>query len=186
MFVFQFDANLCLLCNPWRTEDTCGSLSSDQIGEYVLNDHGRVYLGSSAVPRSIPWYLGQFERAVLSAALILLDRSLSVVDNQLDPCIILRHLAASIRSDAEGNNGIFPMFFSDTSDTSSPAILDQYLQFNGKHSRTGSDGLQWQYVAVLCSLCRSLGIPCRMVTVYNPVGGTGTAELKLIRSVRLR
>ena len=176
-----------MLCNPWRTEDVFGSISSEQIGEYVLNDHGRVYLGSSAVPRSIPWYLGQFERAVLSAALALLDKSLSVVDDQLDPSAILRRLAASIRSDVDGNNSIFP----NTSDTSSPAILDQYLQFYGEHSRTGSSGMQWQYVAVLCSLCRSLGIPCRMVTVYNPVGSTdartmGVTESKLTRSVRSR
>jgi transglutaminase 1 len=180
-----------MLCNPWRTEDVFGSLPSDQIGEYVLNDHGRVYLGSSAVPRSIPWYLGQFERTVLSAALALLDKRLSIVDDQLDPCVILRRLAASIRSDVDGNNGIFPMFVPNASDTSSAAILDQYLQFNGEHSRTGSRGIQWQYAAVLCSLCRSLGIPCRMVTVYNPLGRTdtrtmGVAEPKLTRSVRSR
>ncbi|CAF4363635.1 unnamed protein product, partial [Rotaria magnacalcarata] len=59
--------------------------------------------------------------------------------------------------------------------TSSPAILKKYLLLNGQ-SVQGDSGSNWQHAAVFCSLCRSLGIPSRIVTVYNATCGAQEQE----------
>ncbi|CAF4126245.1 unnamed protein product, partial [Adineta steineri] len=69
-------------------------------------------------------------------------------------------------------DGIFPSSFDvlplcqENEYTSSPTILKLYLASNSQ-SIHGNSGSNWQHAAVFCSLCRSLGIPCRIVTVYN-------------------
>ena len=175
--VFQFDSNIYFLCNPWGKDDSCGLLSSNQIDEYVLNEHGQIFLGSSDIPRSIPWYFGQFENSVLLAALTLLNRVQLSPQQHIDSAIILRILASKICSDLGTLNGIFPpssdaqpLSCQGNGYSSSPAILKQYLLYNGQAVQ-GDAGSNWQHAAVFCSLCRSLGIPCRLVTVYNAIAG---------------
>lgn len=138
-----------------------------------MNEHGQIYLGSSDKPQAIPWYFGQFERSSLFTALNLLDKAQLPPQNRIDPSLILRILSSKICSNPGLNNGIFPSSFDTRTAssqnhgyTSSPAILKQYLLSNGRSVQGGS-GNNWQYAAVLCSLSRSLGIPCRIVTVYN-------------------
>ena len=138
-----------------------------------MNEHGQIYLGSSDKPQSIPWYYGQFERSVLLTALALLDKAQLPPQSRTDPSILLRILSSKICSNPGTNGGIFPSSFdtrltaSETNGyTSSSAILKGYLASNGRSVQGGS-GSNWVHAAVLCSLSRSLGIPCRIVTVYN-------------------
>jgi len=140
-----------------------------------MNDHGQIYLGSLKIPRSIPWYFGQFESVVLNTALTLLNRIQISAEHPIDLALILRILASKICSDPGTMNGIFPSSFDiqplpchQNGYTSSPAILRQYLLSNGQ-SVQGDSGSNWLHAAVFCSLCRSLGIPCRVVTVYNAI-----------------
>ena len=137
-----------------------------------MNEHGRVYLGSSDLPHSIPWYFGQFERPVLLAALTLLEQIPFVSGDHLDSATaILRVLASKICAGPNNRDGIFrtlvdarPFSATENGYVSSAAILNHYLQSNNQAS---SNGTIWQQAAVLCSLCRSLGIPSRLVTIYN-------------------
>ena len=162
--MFQFDVDIYFLFNPWHKDDAYGLLSSDQIAEYVMNEHGQFYLGSSNIPLSIPWYFGQFDGVVLLTALALLKQTQYPIDSSM----ILRILASKVCSEPDTNNGIFPTVFSFEKNeySSSPAILKGYLLLNNQSVR-GDRGSNWQHAAVFCSLCRSLGIPCRIVTVYN-------------------
>ena len=148
-------------------------MSKDEIAEYVMNEHGQIYLGTSDRPRPIPWYLGQFESTVLPTALALLEKTPEPEDSTLIP----RFLANKIRSDLQQQlRGIFgpvptirPLPPPPVGYVSAPAILNQYLRSNqqqGNHYDTN-----WQHAAILCSLCRALGIPCRPVTVYNANNG---------------
>lgn len=173
--IFQFESDFYLICNPWNKDDSCGSLSNDQIGEYVLNEHGEIYLGSAHIPQFIPWYFGQFESPVLPTALTLFNRVQLPTKQRIDTSTILRILVAKICSDPGTINGIFPSILNiqplscvDNAYTSSPAILKQFIASNGQ-SLTGDSGTNWQHAAVFCSLCRSLGIPCRVVTIYNAI-----------------
>jgi hypothetical protein len=140
-----------------------------------MNEHGEIYLGTSNLPQSIPWHFGQFESVVLLTALKLLNQVQISAQHHLDLSLILRILSSKICSDPGRINGIFPSSFDihplsyqKNGYTSSPAILKQYLLFNGQ-SVQGDSGSNWQHAAVFCSLCRSLGIPSRIVTVYNAV-----------------
>ncbi|CAF4417360.1 unnamed protein product, partial [Rotaria magnacalcarata] len=79
---------------PWNSTDVCGLLSSDQIAEYALSEHGQIYLGSCEVPRSIPWHFGQFERDVLLTALTLLNKTSLPTGSHIDISLILRRLSS--------------------------------------------------------------------------------------------
>ncbi|CAM4766822.1 unnamed protein product [Rotaria magnacalcarata] len=180
--IFQFDIDIYILFNPWNSTDVCGLLSSDQIAEYALSEHGQIYLGSCEVPRSIPWYFGQFERDVLLTALTLLNKTSLPTGSHIDISLILRRLSSKICSDPGENDGIFPpssdeplSLRQENGYTSSPAILKKYLLLNGQ-SVQGDSGSNWQHAAVFCSLCRSLGIPSRIVTVYNATCGAQEQE----------
>jgi hypothetical protein len=138
-----------------------------------MNEHGQIYLGSSDEPRAIPWYFGQFERPALYTALKLLDDAQLPPQNRIDPSIILRIISSKICSNPGVNNGIFPSSLDirpispqNNGYTSSTAILKQYIALNGR-SVEGGSGNNWQHAAILCTLSRSLGIPCRIATVYN-------------------
>ena len=76
-----------------------------------MNEHGQIYLGSSDIPQSIPWYFGQFERVVLLTALEFLNKVQLSAQNRMDVSLILRILALKICSEAGKNNGIFPSSF---------------------------------------------------------------------------
>lgn len=152
-------------------------MSAEQIGEYVMNEHGRIYLGTADRPRSIPWYYGQYETIVLLTALTLLDKT----PVPTDPTHIPRLLAMKIRTDSKHNlQGIFgpvptirPIPPPAAGYVSGPSILNQYFQSNIYQGN--SYDTNWQHAAILCSLCRSLGIACRPVTVYN-ANGSGTEQ----------
>ncbi|CAF1272800.1 unnamed protein product, partial [Adineta steineri] len=171
--LFLFEVDIYFLFNPWKKEDACALQSPEQIAEYVMNEHGQIFLGSSDKPRPIPWYFGQFEKSALHAALTLLDNAQLPPQNRVDPSIILRILSSKICSNPGANNGIFsssynvrPVTPEKNGLTSSTAILKHYLASNCRSVHGGS-GTNWQHAAILCTLSRALGIPCRIVTVYN-------------------
>jgi transglutaminase 1 len=184
--IFQFEIDVYLLCNPWMNDDIYALSTSEQIAEYVMNEHGRIYIGSMNMSRSIPWYFGQFEASVFHAAMTLLDRAPSSDSVHIDESFILRYLCSQIRSNSDDNASIFLSTLNERSSTStennyasSTAILKQYLQSNSQGTHYGSN---WQHAAVLCSLCRSLGIPCRVVTIYNAVCGRETNQCQRFHS----
>ncbi|CAF0789791.1 unnamed protein product [Rotaria sp. Silwood1] len=180
--LFLIEADLYFLFNPWNKDDACALSSSEQINEYVMNEHGQIYLGTSNKPQPIPWYFGQFERSTLLTALTLLDKAKLPAQNRIDPSIIIRILSSKICSNPGTNNGIFPSSY-DTKVyssenhgyTSSTGIFKQYLLSNCR-SVQGGCGNNWQHAAILCSLSRSLGIPCRIVTIYNAACQTDGTE----------
>ncbi|UJR22606.1 hypothetical protein I4U23_025649 [Adineta vaga] len=171
--MFQFEIDIYFLFDPWQKNDTCSLNSLEQIDEYVMNEHGQIYLGLSEIPRSIPWYFGQFEGVVLLTALEVLRKIQISAQYSIDTLIVLRMLASKICSERGTNNGIFPaacedrpFLCPDNEYTSSPIILKLFHESDSQSIRRDS-GNNWQHVAVFCSLCRSLGIPCRIVTIYN-------------------
>ena len=141
-----------------------------------MNEHGQIFLGLSDVPRSIPWHFGQFERVVLLTALELLSKAAVPAEQCIDAPAIVRLLASKICSETGTSNGIFPSPTTESRScvcpnneyTSSPAILNLY-QDSVRQPTQKDPGNNWQHAAVFCSLCRSLGIPCRIAAVYNAV-----------------
>ncbi|CAF0977586.1 unnamed protein product, partial [Rotaria sordida] len=171
--LFLIESDIYFLFNPWNKDDACALSSSEQINEYVMNEHGQIYLGTPNKPLSIPWYFGQFEQSTLLTAFALLDQAQLPTQNRIDPSIIIRIISSKICSNPGTNNGIFPsshdkkIYSSENHGyTSSTSIFKQYILSNCQ-SLQGGCGNNWQHAAILCSLSRSLGIPCRIVTIYN-------------------
>ena len=188
--IFQFEQEIYLLVNPWLSDDLFSVESTEHIDEYILSEHGRIYIGSADRPQWFPWYFGQFEPAVLFAAMHLLEKSSpSLASSQNEPALILRHLCSKIRTAFNDRTGVFTtssirrenMETSSISiDNSSPVILNEFLRLTGDQIYV--DSRNWQHAAILCSLFRALGIPSRIVTVYNAICGTEEYQSRHVSS----
>ncbi|RWS30347.1 hemocyte protein-glutamine gamma-glutamyltransferase-like isoform X2 [Leptotrombidium deliense] len=64
-----------VLFNPWSKLDSVYMPSEPMRQEYVLNDVGKVYMGTFGSPEARDWFYGQFRRGVLQAIMFILDRS---------------------------------------------------------------------------------------------------------------
>ncbi|KAJ0068288.1 hypothetical protein NL108_004658, partial [Boleophthalmus pectinirostris] len=171
-----------LLCNPWCKEDSVFIPFEDQREEYVLNDSGLLFMGTAMnlVPR--PWSFDQFESGVLEACLNLLEVSPQhqlnrKVDhlNRHEPVYLSRVVSAMINSEDDkgvlkGNwSGDFKQGVNPSAWTGSGDILRQWAQSGFSPVLYGQC---WVFAAVMCTVMRVLGIPCRVVTNYNSAHDT--------------
>ena len=68
----------------------------ENLEEYILNDTGKVWVGTHRRIRSRPWVFGQFEDSVLPAALYVLDRSSLHPVERGDPVKVIQiHMRAN-------------------------------------------------------------------------------------------
>ena len=65
--------------------------------EYVLNETGRVYVGSKRKIFARPWNFGQFEQSSLEAALYLLEKCYLNTESHGNPIKVTRALSAMVR-----------------------------------------------------------------------------------------
>ncbi|MED6245183.1 hypothetical protein ATANTOWER_032679, partial [Ataeniobius toweri] len=171
-----------LLCNPWLRYDPVYMPQEAQIEEYVKSDFGLVYCGTSANVQSRPWSFGQYEPGVLEACLMLLqispqhlhDRDGDYI-SRADPVYLSLVICAMVncnddlgillgRWTNEYHDGVKP-----TDWTGSADILRLWLLSKFKPVRYGQC---WVFASVLCTVMRVLGIPSRVVTVFNAAHDT--------------
>ncbi|XP_075997285.1 transglutaminase 5, like [Genypterus blacodes] len=171
-----------LLCNPWCPEDAVYIPFEDQREEYVLNDSGLLFMGTAKNLVSRPWSFDQFEPGVLEACLNLLQVSPQHIRSKRgdylkrnNPVYISRVVSAMInceddRGVLKGNwtgdfkDGVHPSKWTGSGD-----ILTQWAQ---SHFRPVKYGQCWVFAAVMCTVLRVLGIPCRVVTNFNSAHDT--------------
>ncbi|XP_068598549.1 transglutaminase 5, like [Brachionichthys hirsutus] len=171
-----------LLCNPWCPEDTVFIPFEDQREEYVLNDSGLLFMGTSMNPTSRPWSFDQYESDVLETCLSLLQISPQHQHNRRmdylkrnNPVYISRVVSAMINSEDDrgvlkGNwSGDFKQGVHPSSWTGSGEILRQWAQTGHSPVKYGQC---WVFAAVMCTVMRVLGIPCRIVTNFNSAHDT--------------
>uniref|UniRef100_A0A8C4Q7F7 Transglutaminase 1 n=1 Tax=Eptatretus burgeri TaxID=7764 RepID=A0A8C4Q7F7_EPTBU len=92
-----------ILFNPWCIDDTVYMEGEDEKKEYILNETGKLYIGSSNDISSRSWNFGQFEEGVLQICFELLDNSEMPVTARGNPVDLCRVLTAIINSqDDEG------------------------------------------------------------------------------------
>uniref|UniRef100_A0A8C6SS32 protein-glutamine gamma-glutamyltransferase n=1 Tax=Neogobius melanostomus TaxID=47308 RepID=A0A8C6SS32_9GOBI len=173
-----------LLCNPWCKEDSVYIPFEDQREEYVLNDSGLLFMGTATNLVSRPWSFDLFESGVLEACLNLLDVSPQHKLNQQmdhmnrnDPVYLSRVVSAMINSlDDQGvltgkwsgdyKDGINPAVWTGSGD-----ILRQWVKSGYSAVKYGQC---WVFAAVMCTVMRVLGVPCRVVTNYNSAHDTNS------------
>ncbi|XP_056157840.1 transglutaminase 5, like [Lampris incognitus] len=169
--------NMILLCNPWYPEDTVFVPFEDQREEHVRSDSGLLYMGSPMNLVSRPWSFDQYEPGVLEACLNLLQVSPQHTRNRRkdylrrsNPIYISRVVSAMInceddRGVLKGNwSGDYKQGTHPSAWTGSGDILTQWARSGFSPVKYGQC---WVFAAVMCTVMRVLGIPCRIVTNFN-------------------
>ncbi|XP_054607912.2 transglutaminase 5, like isoform X1 [Nothobranchius furzeri] len=171
-----------LLCNPWCSEDAVYIPFEDQREEYILRDSGLLFMGTPANLVSRPWSFDQYEPVVLEACLDLLQVSpqhqkSNRMDylNRSNPVYISRVVSAMINSEDDHGvlKGNWSNDFKEGVDpskwTGSGDILRKWVQSGNSPVKYGQC---WVFAAVMCTVMRVLGIPCRVVTNFNSTHDT--------------
>ncbi|KAM8867178.1 transglutaminase 5, like isoform 1-T1 [Synchiropus picturatus] len=171
-----------LLCNPWCSDDTVYIPFEDQREEYILNDSCLLFMGSCKNVVSRPWSYDQFEPGVLEACLNLLQVSPEHQKNRRrdyllrnNPVYIGRVVSAMINS--EDDRGVLKGKWSGTfKDGVNPALWTGSGDILTKWAQSGYQAVKygqcWVFAAVMCTVMRVLGIPCRVVTNFNSAHDT--------------
>ncbi|XP_041601935.1 protein 4.2 isoform X2 [Vulpes lagopus] len=164
-----------LLFNPWAQEDAVFLKKESQRREYVLNQHGLIYLGTADCFQAEPWDFGQFECGVinLSLGLLSLDKQVEKWDNPVHVAHILGALLHGLKE-----KSVLPTPRTDTTQEGvllykrrgSVPILRQWITGQG---RPVYDSQAWVFAAVACTVLRCLGIPARVITTFTSAQGTG-------------
>ncbi|XP_069003902.1 transglutaminase 5, like [Embiotoca jacksoni] len=171
-----------LLFNPWCSDDAVHIPFEDQREEYVQSDSGLLFMGTAMNLVSRPWSFDQYEPGVLETCLNLLQVSPQHQKSQRrdylnrnNPVYICRVVSAMInceddRGVLKGNwssdfkEGVHPSMWTGSGD-----ILKQWAQSGYSPVRYGQC---WVFAAVMCTVMRVLGIPCRVVTNFNSAHDT--------------
>uniref|UniRef100_A0A667Y5W3 protein-glutamine gamma-glutamyltransferase n=1 Tax=Myripristis murdjan TaxID=586833 RepID=A0A667Y5W3_9TELE len=184
-----------LLCNPWLKDDPVYMPLEVQLQEYVKSDFGLVYTGTHVNISKRPWSFGQYEPGVLEACLKLLQVSPQHLKDKhrdyvrrADPIYLSRVICAMVncnddlgllegRWDGSYRGGVSPTEWSSSAD-----ILHRWASSNCSPVRYGQC---WVFASVLCTVMRVLGIPSRVVTVFNAAHDTnGNLKIEEIYSTR--
>ncbi|XP_041802989.1 transglutaminase 5, like isoform X2 [Chelmon rostratus] len=171
-----------LLCNPWCREDAVYIPFEDQREEYIQSDSGLLFMGTPMNLAARPWSFDQYEPGILETCLSLLqispqhqkNRRLDY-QNRGNPIYIGRVVSAMINSEddrgvVKGNwssnfsQGVNPSLW-----TGSRDILRQWAQSGYSPVKYGQC---WVFAAVMCTVMRAFGIPCRVVTNFNSAHDT--------------
>uniref|UniRef100_A0A8C5EC85 protein-glutamine gamma-glutamyltransferase n=1 Tax=Gouania willdenowi TaxID=441366 RepID=A0A8C5EC85_GOUWI len=169
--------HFALLFNPWLKDDPVFMPLDVHIQEYVKSDYGLIYMGTHLNVCKRPWSFGQYEPGVLEACLQLLqvspqhlsDKHLDYVLRS-DPVYISRVICAMVNCNddmgiLEGRwQGSYKSGTKPTEWSNSADILNLWVSSQCSPVRYGQC---WVFASVLCTVMRVLGIPSRVVTVFN-------------------
>ncbi|XP_067652853.1 protein-glutamine gamma-glutamyltransferase 4-like [Haliotis asinina] len=185
VWTYTHDEEVIVLFNPWCKEDLVYMADQDWLNEAVLNDSGCVYQGFHKYEEPCPWYFGQFEDDILNASLHLLNLSFGFEASPAigNPVRVTRALSKIVNSNDDGGvvmgnwSGRYWGGTTPSDWAGSVKILRQYMETT-KPVRYGQC---WVYSAVLTTVCRALGIPCRSVTNFQSAHNTDTDHLSIDR-----
>ncbi|XP_053707987.1 protein-glutamine gamma-glutamyltransferase 2 [Synchiropus splendidus] len=174
--------NFHLLFNPWCKGDVVYLPDETLLQEYIMNENGVIFMGTSDFIRSIHWNYGQFEDFVMDICFEVLDNSNDALKNlerdlkkRCDPVYISRTITAMINSagdkgvltgrwDNKYSDGVSPSRW-----TGSVPILEQWSKSRCRAVRYGQC---WVFAAVACTVLRCLGIPTRLITNFDSAHDT--------------
>jgi len=160
---------LCILFNAWSKDDDVFLAREDARQEYIINEVGKIYIGSHSRPTGRKWTYGQFHEAVLPAVLYLLDRTRLDVNGRSDVVKVSRAVSALVNSHDDngllvgnwsGNygDGLAPWQWS-----GSAVIFERYLRSGCRPVKFGQC---WVFGGVTTTALRTLGIPARTITNF--------------------
>ncbi|ERE70848.1 erythrocyte membrane protein band 4.2 [Cricetulus griseus] len=168
-----------LLFNPWNRDDAVFLQNEAQRTEYLLNQNGLIYLGTSDCIQEEPWDFGQFERDVMDLSLNLLS-----VDKQVEKWSQPAHVACVVGT-------LVSMTLGDQRGRrwdKSTWMEGSHLHGSGSSQSTNSSPFPESCPVlgisalsdILClfhAVLRCLGIPARVVTTFPSAQGTNGSLL---------
>ncbi|CAG0922034.1 unnamed protein product [Notodromas monacha] len=137
--------------------------------EYVLNDTGKIYVGSFKQARGRRWVFAQFDDTVLPASIMALELAKMSSADRSSPIKVARAISAIVNQNNENGivHGRWDGSYADGTApydwTGSASILEKYLESGGKPIKYGQC---WVFAGVAATICRALGIPCRPVSNF--------------------
>jgi len=170
--IYTHNNPLFILFNPWNKVDDVYMKEDESRKEYVLRQHGIVYIGTSKYQYPRRWYFGQFEEVSLNCAFQLLDATKPL--GRESPTEVARRFSSLVNSC--DNNGLLVGNWSGNYEggkaptywTSSPPIFEEYMSTQNSVKY----GQCWVFSAILTTVLRCIGIPCRSVTNFNSAHDT--------------
>lgn len=140
-----------------------------------MADTGLIWRGNYKEMRPTIWKFSQFERDILDCALYLMIDVGKLRDNsRSDPVVVSRVLSAIVNS-ADDNGALMGNWSNDFGGGTAPTkwlgsqkILQQYW----KSKKPVKYGQCWVFAGVLATICRTLGLPCRVVTNFSSAHDT--------------
>uniref|UniRef100_A0A8C7S2N7 Protein-glutamine gamma-glutamyltransferase 2 n=1 Tax=Oncorhynchus mykiss TaxID=8022 RepID=A0A8C7S2N7_ONCMY len=173
---------LLLLFNPWCQEDWVHLPEEEERQEYVMREQGLVYKGSDNYISSMAWNFGQFEDDIVDICLKLLDVNPKCLSDpakdfsaRCNPIYVSRVVSAMINANDDGGvlmgrwDGQYDGGVSPTHWNGSVEVLRRWLKYGGNPVKYGQC---WVFAAVMCTVLRCLGIPCRVVTNFQSAHDT--------------
>ncbi|RWS15713.1 hemocyte protein-glutamine gamma-glutamyltransferase-like protein [Dinothrombium tinctorium] len=166
---FDVRERIYVLFNPWCKEDAVYLANEEWRREYVLNDVGKIYIGSHSKPKGRKWIYGQFTGTVLPAVMFMMDKTNLDYAARANPVKVVRAVAAMVNS--HDDNGLLVGNWSGSYElgtppwqwTGSSAVLEQYLRTNGEPVKFGQC---WVFAGVTTTVCKALGISARTVSNF--------------------
>ncbi|RWS27608.1 hemocyte protein-glutamine gamma-glutamyltransferase-like protein [Leptotrombidium deliense] len=101
---FDVREKIYVLFNPWCKEDAVYMANEEWRREYILNDVGKLYIGSHSKPKGRKWIYGQFTEAVLPAVMFMMDKTKLNYEQRANPVEVARSVAAMVNS--HDDNGL--------------------------------------------------------------------------------
>uniref|UniRef100_A0A8C8S305 protein-glutamine gamma-glutamyltransferase n=1 Tax=Pelusios castaneus TaxID=367368 RepID=A0A8C8S305_9SAUR len=174
----RFLGHFVLLFNPWCSGDDVHIANEDARQEYVLDEHGVIFIGNANYIEARGWYYGQFQDEILNTCLTMLDLSLyyrrdAVTDvfRRGDPKYVGRVISSMINGNDNDNGVLEGSWNENFSEHENPSrwngsvvILQKWRQENYKPVQYGQC---WVFAGVMCTVLRCLGIPTRLITNFN-------------------
>ncbi|KAK0180122.1 hypothetical protein PV327_005795 [Microctonus hyperodae] len=166
---FSLNEPFYIIFNPWCPDDVVFLENEEERQEYIMADTGLIWRGNYKVMRPTVWKYSQFERDILDCALYLMIEVGKVRGrSRSDPVVVSRVLSAIVNS-SDDNGAVMGNWSDDFSGGTAPTkwigslkILQQYW----KSKKPVKYGQCWVFAGVLATVCRTLGLPCRVVTNY--------------------
>ena len=171
-----------LLFNPWLQADDVFMSNQAERQEYVEEDSGNIFVGSTNRIGMVGWNYGQYEEDILNISLSILDKSLNFrrdpatdVARRNDPKYVGRVLSAMINSNDDngviaGNwSGSYTGGVDPRTWNGSVEILKEWKKSGFRPVRFGQC---WVFAGTLNTVLRCLGIPSRVITNFNSAHDT--------------
>ncbi|KAJ8400818.1 hypothetical protein AAFF_G00391720 [Aldrovandia affinis] len=171
-----------VLFNPWCVDDWVHLPNEHERQEYVLNEQGILYMGTNGYIDSLAWDFGQFEDDIIDICLKILDVNPKCMRNaaedfsaRCNSIYVSRVVSAMINSAddrgvLEGRWG--SNFYGGVSPLHWNGSVDILRQWRNRSCQPVKYGQCWVFAAVMCTVLRCLGIPCRVVTNFESAHDT--------------